>query len=327
MGRSDFLDVNRLPATNRASAAGVQGRMNSSVESTPFPSQSNDRKSASASFRLIGRALPASPERVRMATNSSSEMTPSPLTSKAENAAASSAAAIIQYTSWWCVSCVCRSSPLQPTRGKVAAAFSREAQTPRGPSQELTFGQSRSYGSRGSSPAVQGWMGIAGEGRSRGFGHWGGAGEREDGVGRVGSGRFEWRAIPLAGWLSGFEPSHIGCRGVPRGGWVGGKPSLLIARRCYATLWVVVAALQEWCSWEDVPAFRSPPARRETHDTRHGTRNFTTKLPRTTVGTGGLQPALFAGRQDSRRISISDSIRPSLTVLHLPTYLPWPRRE
>ena len=37
---------------------------------------------------------------------------------------------------------------------------------------------------------------------------------------------FEWRAIPLAGWLSGFEPSHIGCRGVPRGGWVGGKPSL-----------------------------------------------------------------------------------------------------
>ena len=28
---------------------------------------------------------------------------------------------------------------------------------------------------------------------------------------------FEWRAIPLAGWLSGFELSHIGCRGVPRG--------------------------------------------------------------------------------------------------------------
>ncbi|EOD34746.1 hypothetical protein EMIHUDRAFT_228253 [Emiliania huxleyi CCMP1516] len=24
---------------------------------------------------------------------------------------------------------------------------------------------------------------------------------------------FEWRAIPLAGWFSGFEPSHIGCRG------------------------------------------------------------------------------------------------------------------
>ena len=73
---------------------------------------------------------------------------------------------------------------------------------------------------------------------------------------------FEWRAIPLAGWLSGFEPSHIGCRGVPRGaGWA-------VSRHCpalLAALWVVVAALQEWCSWEEVPPFRSPPARRETH--------------------------------------------------------------
>ncbi len=43
---------------------------------------------------------------------------------------------------------------------------------------------------------------------------------------RTPAGGFEWRAIPLAGWLSGFEPSHIGCRSVPRGGWVGGKPSL-----------------------------------------------------------------------------------------------------
>ena len=73
---------------------------------------------------------------------------------------------------------------------------------------------------------------------------------------------FEWRAIPLAGWLSGFEPSHIGRRGVPRGGWVGGKPSLPGAA-CSAL--GVVAALQEWCSWEEVPPFRSPPARRETH--------------------------------------------------------------
>ena len=68
---------------------------------------------------------------------------------------------------------------------------------------------------------------------------------------------FEWRAIPLAGWLSGFEPSHIGCWGVPRGGWVGGKPSL--PGTLLAALWVVVAALQEWCSWEEVPPFRSPP--------------------------------------------------------------------
>ena len=73
---------------------------------------------------------------------------------------------------------------------------------------------------------------------------------------------FEWRAVPLAGWLSGFEPSHIGCRGAPRGaGWA-------VSRHCpalLAALCVVVSALQEWCSWEEVPPFRSPPARRETH--------------------------------------------------------------
>ena len=42
--------------------------------------------------------------------------------------------------------------------------------------------------------------------------------------------------------VSGFEPSHIGCRGVPRGaGWA-------VSRHCpalLAALWVVVAALQD----------------------------------------------------------------------------------
>ena len=165
-------------------------------------------------------------------------------------------------------------------------------------------------------------MGIAGEGRSRGFGE----GQGRERTGWVGSGRVGSSGGPsrLRDGLAGSS-RHTLAAGVCRGGagWA-------VSRHCpalLAALWVVVAALQEWCSWEEVPPFRSPPARRETHDTRHGTRNFTTKLPRTTVGTGGLQPALFAGRQDSRRISISDSIRPSLTVLHLPTYLPWPRRE
>lgn len=44
-----------------------------------------------------------------------------------------------------------------------------------------------------------------------------------------------------------------------------------VSRHCpalLAALWVVVAALQEWCSWEEVPPFRSPPARRETHTRR-----------------------------------------------------------
>ena len=41
-----------------------------------------------------------------------------------------------------------------------------------------------------------------------------------------------------------------------------------VSRHCpalLAALWVVVAALQEWWSWEEGPPFRSPPARRETH--------------------------------------------------------------
>ena len=49
------------------------------------------------------------------------------------------------------------------------------------------------------------------------------------------------------------------CRG--GAGWA-------VSRHCpalLAALWVVVAALQEWRSWEEVPPFRSPPARRETH--------------------------------------------------------------
>ena len=52
------------------------------------------------------------------------------------------------------------------------------------------------------------------------------------------------------------------CRG--GAGWA-------VSRHCpalLAALWVVVAALQEWCSWEEGPPFRSPPARRETHTRR-----------------------------------------------------------
>ena len=57
---------------------------------------------------------------------------------------------------------------------------------------------------------------------------------------------------------------HTLAAGVCRGGagWA-------VSRHCpalLAALWVVVAALQEWCSWEEVPPFRSPPRiARDTH--------------------------------------------------------------
>ena len=73
---------------------------------------------------------------------------------------------------------------------------------------------------------------------------------------------YEWRAIPLAGWLSGFEPSHIGCRGVPRGGCGGGKPSLPGAA-CSA-LGGSGGAPRVALSGRG-SSFPLPPPRRETH--------------------------------------------------------------
>ena len=74
----------------------------------------------------------------------------------------------------------------------------------------------------------------------------GGGGGGGGGVGHLPACGLEWRAIPLAGWLSGSR--HTLAAGVCRGGagWA-------VSRHCpalLAALWVVVlAALQEWCSW------------------------------------------------------------------------------
>ena len=88
---------------------------------------------------------------------------------------------------------------------------------------------------------------------------------------------FQLRRRPLAGSNGG--PCHLrdglagssrhtlaaGVSGVPRGGWVGGKPSLPGAA-CLQRSGCWWAALQEWRSWGEVPPlFRSLLARRETH--------------------------------------------------------------